>query len=110
MDNIELCSRIETVCRDFVGDGEKLRNAIGAAFMSQQYGWRTGKLTASYRAWKHYQEILGIDFEKEFPEETEIARKSVAYKIWKATGRFWDIQKRRTVTPDNKKYLTPLNA
>jgi hypothetical protein len=110
MTSTEIEQHVAQACRDYTGNSERLRNAIGVAFMCQQYGWRTPKLTHSSKAWKQYKEILGIDFEKEFPEETEIARKFVAYKLWKATGRFWDTQRSKTVVPKTKSDIEPYTA
>lgn len=110
MDINQLNQRFLEICHDFEGDSEKLRNAMGAALLCQYYGWKTIKLTHSYRSWKRYQELLRIDFQQEFAEETEIARKFMAYKVWKTMHNFWDTQKGRTITPKNKKAIIGLDA
>ena len=103
MDNRELEHKIEAVCLSFKGNSDTLRNALGVTLMCQQYGWKVIKLIHSTAAWRRYKNTLGIDFEREFPEETRLAEKFVAYKVWKATGRYWDTLRGKVVTPQNKR-------
>lgn len=103
MNKQSLETQISNVCTTYKGNAEKLRNAIGVTFLCEQYGWKTIKLIHSIKAWRQYKAILGIDFEKEFPEETRLSEKFIAYRVWKATGRFWDTRMNRTITPENKR-------
>jgi len=110
MNSTELANRIIEVGNTYVGQTDPFRNAIGVAFMCQIYGWRVAKLVHSYKAWKLYQKILGIDFEKEFPDKTHMSSKSVAFGIWQASGRFWDTMQGKVRFPEKRRDFVELDA
>ena len=79
----------DTATKHFEGVFDKLEGAIGMLFLGRLVGWRVIVLIHNKRTIKKYEEILGIDIRKEFPEEGPFVNKSVGYAWAKKAQEFW---------------------
>lgn len=75
--------------KDFEGNFDELESAIGMYFVGRLVGWRLLVFLHNKRTIKKYEEILGIDIRKEFPEEGPFVHKSPAYEWVQKLGTFW---------------------
>lgn len=75
--------------KEFEGNFDELESAIGMYFVGRLVGWKVLVLLHNKRTIKKYEEILGIEIRKEFPEEGPFVHKSVAYEWVQKVGTFW---------------------
>lgn len=80
---------VDEAMKGFEGIFDELESAIGMYFVGRLVGWRVLVLIHNKRTIKKYEEILGIDIRKEFPEEGLFVSKSLGYEIAKKLGTFW---------------------
>lgn len=93
MTDEEAIAHLNKVSQEFVGDFIELSSAIGAFWLGRVYGWRVLRIVISSRIYTRHQRILGLDFKKELPRETEYSLKSVGYSIVLGLNKFWDVVK-----------------
>ena len=84
-----LVDLVDEAIYEFEGQLDNLEAAIGMLFLGRQVGWRPLVLIHNKRTIRKYEEILGIDIRKYFPEDTPRSVRSWAYKGAKAVGNFW---------------------
>ena len=84
-----LVDLVDEAIYEFEGQVDNLETAIGMLFVGRQFGWRPLLLIHNKRTIRKYEEILGIDIRKYFPEETPRSERSLAYKGAKLIGKFW---------------------
>ena len=85
----DLVRIIDQATTRFEGDMTRLESAIGMLFLGRLFGWRVLVLTHNKRTIRKYEEILGVDVRKEFPEIGPLAHKSVGLEIAEKAGSFW---------------------
>jgi len=101
--------QIEEAVKNYQGSMEILERATGTFVAGKVLGWRVIKLIHGRTVWEKYQRIVGLKFEEVCPEETVWSRKSLGYKMWKASGKFWDILLDRLKVPGGKDTLENIN-
>ena len=84
-----LTKRLDETARTYQGQFDELENAIGMMFLGRLVGWKLLVLIHNKRTIRKYEEILGIEIRKEFPEEGPLTIKSPAYEFLKRAGTFW---------------------
>jgi len=80
---------IERAIKNFSGQMPTLEGAIGAWFVGKEIGWKPMYLIHEKRTLKKYEEILGIEFRTELPEEGRWAKKSIAWRASEKISNFW---------------------
>ena len=85
----ELCKVVEKAIKDFHGDSEVLRGAIGYAFVARTFGWKPMLLMTGQKTIKVYEEILHIDSRSFFLEEGPGAHRSVSWGAVQKISNFW---------------------
>lgn len=105
MTDDEVTAHLDKVAQEFRGDFSQLSSAIGSFWLGRVYGWRVLRIVTSSRIYARHQRILGLDFKKELPKETEYSRKSVGYKIVTAAGNFWEVVQGKATIDTVKKSL-----
>jgi hypothetical protein len=85
----EMVARINDLATSFVGQIDELENAIGMLFIGRLFGWKVLALVHNKRTIRKYEEILGINVRKEFPEVGPLASKSVGFEFVEKVGQFW---------------------
>lgn len=87
----------------FRGDFGELESALGLLFLGKYVGWRVLVLIHNKRTIKKYEEILGIEVRKAFPEEGELSDKSLALNVVKKLNNFWSAVAGETKIEDRRK-------
>lgn len=87
---------IKAAAFEFQGDGTTLGSALGALLICKLYGYRVLRLTYDLRTLSRYEKILqagtpGFKFRDYSRPLGPLARRSVAYRITEAVGRWWDV-------------------
>ncbi len=82
---------IDKAIEDFHGGIGELESAIGVLTIGRHVGWRVLYIVHSKKTIKKYEEILGITFRAEFPEEGPDADRSIGYRIAKTFSNFWKV-------------------
>jgi hypothetical protein len=90
----QLVTYIDAITKDYTGQSQTLFMAIGTLMAGRIYGWRVLRILLSSSSYMKYQRALKLEFKDVLPEETEYSGKSVAYKIVKKMGNFWDAVRR----------------
>jgi hypothetical protein len=88
-DAAALSRRLDEVAHNFKGQFDELENALGMMILGRLMGWKVLVLIHNKRTIRKYEEILGIDVRKEFPEDGPLAYKALAYDFIKKAGEFW---------------------
>lgn len=84
-----MCDLVDKAVRNFSGVADELEGAIGMYMIGRHVGWRVLVIVHSKRTIKKYEQILGIDVRKEFPEEGPDWDRSMGYKLAKQLANFW---------------------
>ena len=87
----QLVAHVDNVASTYKGDSHVLFGAIGALFVGRLYGWRVIRVFLSTSTYAKYQRVLGLDFKKVMPPETELSDRALAYRIVKRVKDFWGI-------------------
>lgn len=85
----ELVEIVDAALKKFKGDSSELETAIGMLFLARKCGWKVAYLVHNKRTIKKYEGILGISIREHFPEEGELAHRSLAFKLLKGVTNFW---------------------
>ena len=80
---------IEKAIKNFEGLIPTLEGAIGTYLAGKEMGWKVVYLVHDKRTIRKYEEILGIEFKEELPDEGRWAHKSVALEACKKVSNFW---------------------
>lgn len=88
----ELSAKIEQVTKDYKGQLDHLQAAIGLMMIGRVMGWRVVRLVCSRSAWTDANNLFG-DVKTLLPAETEFSDKSMAYRVVKASGQYWEYVK-----------------
>ena len=75
--------------KDFRGMLPTLEAAIGAYIVGLKMGWKPLLLVHDKKTLQKYEQILGIDFRKEFPEVGDWANKSAAWQLSQKVSNYW---------------------
>ena len=90
---VEHAAELERIERDaianFSGQLDELSSAIGMLRMGDHFGWKVLVLIHNKRTIRKYEQILGINIRKFFPEEGPSCERSMGYKYIKKIGNFW---------------------
>ena len=86
---VSLSEHLGSVAANFVGEFGELESALGMMFVGRLFGWKVLVLVHNKRTLRKYEEILGIDVRKEFPEIGPLADKSVGLELSTKLGAFW---------------------
>lgn len=73
----------------FDGVYQDLEPALGAYLFARHVGWKPLVLVHNKRTLRKFEEVLGIEFRKEFPEVGVDAERSNAYRIAMKLSNFW---------------------
>ena len=84
-----LMRQADGAAQAFEGQFDELESALGMLLLGRLYGWKVLALIHNKRTIKKYEQILGIDFRKAFPEVGPLAQKSVAFVAVEKLGTFW---------------------
>lgn len=76
--------------RRFSGDGRILESAIGCLQLGRFYGWRVMLLLHAQPTVKKYEDILGVDLRDVLPEFSSKTHKSMGFRVYWHSKRFWD--------------------
>lgn len=68
---------------------DELEKALGVLRLGQHIGWKPLILIHNKRTLRKYEDILGIEFRKYFPEEGPSAERPLGYRVAKQLGKFW---------------------
>lgn len=99
-------TQLHTICKNFSGNIHLLEGAIGCLVISHYFGWRVAKIVHGKHRWNKYKKLLGIEIEQVCEDVTELSSKNIAFKVWKETGRYWDVVMDRIKIPEGKQTLT----
>ena len=88
-DAVSLCKRLDATAARFGGEFSELESALGMMVLGRLFGWKVLVLVHNKRTLRKYEEILGIDVRKEFPEIGPLADKSVGLELTTKLGAFW---------------------
>lgn len=89
-DAFALVAKLDDTIANFKGDFSELEAAIGMYMLGRLVGWKVLVLIHNKRTIRKYEEILGnINIREEFPAETDLSDKSVAYEVVQKLGNFW---------------------
>lgn len=75
----------------FHGQLDELESALGFLRMGFQYGWKPLAIIHSKKTFKKYEQILEINAQELFPEETPTSDRSIGYSFAKKIAKFWKI-------------------
>ena len=91
----EIVQTIDKAVETYTGDAKQLELAIGAWFIGQHFGWRALYLMHDRKTMKRAQDILGVDFQRDLPEQGPRADKSAAWLLFhkKDLKAFWKVVK-----------------
>lgn len=84
-----LIARIDDRASAFGGKVDELESAIGMQFLGRLFGWKLLVLVHNKRTIRKYEEIMGIDIRREFPEVGPLASKSLGLSVVEKAGQFW---------------------
>ena len=79
----------DSAIHNFEGQLDELESALGMLLIGRHFGWRVLVLIHNKRTIRKYEELLGIEVRKYFPEITPASRRSFGYKIVEGAGNFW---------------------
>lgn len=85
----ELVAKIDDCATGFIGQINELESAIGMFFLGRLFGWKVLVLVHNKRTIRKYEDILGIDVRKTFPEVGPLGAKSVGLEFIEKLGQFW---------------------
>lgn len=85
----ELVTRLDERASSFAGQYGELESAVGMQYLGRLFGWKVLMLVHNKRTIRKYEEILGIDIQKEFPAIGPLVSKSVGYSVVEKLGAFW---------------------
>ncbi len=68
---------------------DELESAVGAYVLARHVGWKPMVLVHNKRTIRKFEEILGIEFRKEFDAAGPDAERSIAYRIAMTLSNFW---------------------
>lgn len=102
MTDSEILAAVDKALDEYKGQVTVIEQAVGALILGRRLGWRVTYLVHGGQTINRYQNILGLKFREVLPEVGEASQKSVAWRIVKAAGKFWDVIKRRVVLPELK--------
>lgn len=80
---------LDQVIATYKGDIGDLEAAIGMYMVGRLMGWKVLVLIHNKRTIRKYEETLGINIREEFPAETDLSDKSIAYILVQKLGSFW---------------------
>lgn len=89
LESASLCERLDAIALGYAGEIGGLESALGMMLLGRLFGWKVLVLVHNKRTLRKYEEILGIDVRKEFPEVGPLAEKSVGLEISTKLGAFW---------------------
>lgn len=85
----ELLQRFDQLCETFAGDITDLERAIGVYFVGRRIGWKILYIIHDKKTLRKYENILGIEFKKEFTEFEDQGKRSNIYRVLKTVSNFW---------------------
>jgi len=91
MSDREYLEFVDSVSRDYKGDGRVLASALGALSLGRMYGWRVLAIVESEPTIRKYQVVLGVKFKDVLPERGLYAYKSFGLKVADKFDSFWSI-------------------
>jgi hypothetical protein len=97
-EKIEFCDLIESIIKDYRGNGQLLGAALGALVLAKYMGWKPVALLHSQATVRRYQTALGVYFKDVMPERGVYSYKSMALFLVDKFNNFWDVIQGR----DNK--------
>src|ERR1700685_118865 len=86
---VAVLTKIDDVALGFSGQIDELESAIGMLFLGRLFGWKLLVLVHNKRTIRKYEEILGVDVRKAFPEIGPLAGKSIGLDAVQPLGTFW---------------------
>ena len=89
LDEEQLVAIIDDAIKDFRGNINELKGAIGALMIARRFGWKPLLLMQDKRSVDKYERILGVSFRELFPEEGDLAGKSMAWVTMGKFKNFW---------------------
>jgi hypothetical protein len=97
-----LVAKIDDLASAFGGQIDELESAIGMLFLGRLFGWKVLVLVHNKRTIRKYEQILGIDVRKAFPEVGPLASKSVGLSVVDKLGEFWKAVSGDVKVPDKR--------
>jgi len=88
---VERYALIERAIRQDHYQIDEMESALGMYLMGFHYGWKVLHLIHSKKTIVKYEELLGIDIRKEFPEFGLDADRTNAYKLIQSVTNFWKL-------------------
>lgn len=79
----------EDAAKAFKGDMDDLERGIGMLYVAKVYGWRVLYLGNSPAYIRKCEKWLGVVFKEQFPDETTLSRRSLAFRMLKGVTNFW---------------------
>jgi hypothetical protein len=86
---LALKAQFERKAAGFIGDIPTFESAWGALLLGTQYGWKVAFLVHSQSTIKKYEDITGFKFREVCPPETQLSKKSIAFKALQKVSSFW---------------------
>lgn len=84
----ELVAAIEAGIKGFGGYVPTLESAIGALFVGKVIGWKVLRLVHNDKTIRRYEKILGVRFEVQMEQETNLSKKSYGWLLAKKLDAF----------------------
>jgi hypothetical protein len=85
----ELLERFDKRCETYSGDITDLERAIGVYFVGRRIGWKVLYIIHDKKTLRKYEDILKIEFKKEFTEFEDQGKRSNIYRVLKTVSNFW---------------------
>jgi hypothetical protein len=96
MNREQLNQRIDTVCKEFEGQGDDLVYVVGMMRTGELFGWRALRICSLRRHWSLANNLFG-DLKLIFDEEGPLSKKSVGLSIVKKGEDFWRLVRNQSV-------------
>jgi len=102
MNKDQLNERIETVCKEFHGQGDDLFQVLGMMVAGEFFGWRVVRMVSTRRHWAMAHRLFG-DPKLYMEERGPLASKSFGLKIADKGEEYWRIIRGQSGVPKEER-------
>jgi hypothetical protein len=89
MDKSKIIQHLDSRIEKFGGQLPTLESAMGAYLVGRRFGWKVLYLVHDKKTMRKYEDILGFRFRDELDPESDLSKKSLAFRLQKKITNFW---------------------
>ncbi len=87
----QLISHLNDVIKQFRGQTDELKYAIGTLILGRHIGWKPTYLLSNVKTLTKYQRMLGLDFKVQMPEVGYKAARLIGWQVAQYASNFWRV-------------------